>query len=389
MFATHHGKAPCWAALLSCLLGSLSWALFRWLYCLRYPYPRVVVTELTPPDCTATRPATNWNSTHFDAIMRDFMAAVCGPDAASGKCKHSVIQQLSTMPSWLYVNGSDPDLVPPDPWQYHVTDCVTAKMPYADRCPGFGAYNNGTALKDESCKPMAAYFARLVEHYTQGGHHDSCGHWHPSGESATKPSLSCLIRFPFSDTKRRPLYALRRFVRPAGFNYSWYGVSVLNEDEHKTGQERYTRCFDQIKLAVRKINKDIVFAGPEGTGYTAYLIDPKNHLNHDPSLVPEILSFHGGADGGPPSADGMGNGGASCEHEHTAFMRARTDLSCGPNHKCCFSALIKTMYDSLDLSDGDHFFKGVDRDVKRQAALVPLRDRLAPKSEFVTNEFIV
>jgi hypothetical protein len=47
------------------------------------------------------------------------------------------------------------------------------------------------------------------------------------------------------------------------------------------------------------------------------------------------------------------------------------------------------MYDSLDLSDGDHFFKGVDRDVKRQAALVPLRDRLAPKSEFVTNEFIV
>jgi hypothetical protein len=57
--------------------------------------------------------------------------------------------------------------------------------------------------------------------------------------------------------------------------------------------------------------------------------------------------------------------------------------------KCCFSALIKTMYDSLDLSDGDHFFKGVDRDVKRQAALVPLRDRLAPKSEFVTNEFIV
>ena len=44
---------------------------------LRYPYPRVVVTELTPPDCTATQPATNWNSTHFDAIMRDFMTAVC------------------------------------------------------------------------------------------------------------------------------------------------------------------------------------------------------------------------------------------------------------------------------------------------------------------------
>ena len=25
-----------------------------------FPYPRVVVTELEPPDCTATKPATNW-----------------------------------------------------------------------------------------------------------------------------------------------------------------------------------------------------------------------------------------------------------------------------------------------------------------------------------------
>ncbi len=41
-----------------------------------YPYPRVVVTELTPPDCTTTTPATNWNSTLFDGIVRDFMAAV-------------------------------------------------------------------------------------------------------------------------------------------------------------------------------------------------------------------------------------------------------------------------------------------------------------------------
>eukprot|EP01045_Picozoa_sp_COSAG04_P034109 COSAG04_NODE_7331_length_1146_cov_1.227316_1_plen_146_part_00 len=104
-----------------------------------YPYPRVVVTELSPPDCTATKPATNWNSTHFDAIMRDFMAAVCGPDAVNGKCKHSVVQQLSTMPSWLYVDGTDPKTINPDPWQYN----------------GFADYNHGTKLKDESCKPMA------------------------------------------------------------------------------------------------------------------------------------------------------------------------------------------------------------------------------------------
>ncbi len=41
-----------------------------------FPNPRVVVTELTPPDCTETKPATNWNSTLFDGIMSDFMSAV-------------------------------------------------------------------------------------------------------------------------------------------------------------------------------------------------------------------------------------------------------------------------------------------------------------------------
>lgn len=131
-----------------------------------YPYPKVVVTELNPPDCTASKPATNWNSTNFDAIMRDFMAAVCGPDAVNGKCKHSVVQQLSTMPSWLYVAGTDPKTgINQNPWEYN----------------GFSDYNHGTKLKDESCKPMAAYMARLVGHYTSGGHHDTCGHWHASG----------------------------------------------------------------------------------------------------------------------------------------------------------------------------------------------------------------
>ena len=41
-----------------------------------FPYPKVVVPELTPPDCTATKPATNWNSTLFDGIVRDFMEGV-------------------------------------------------------------------------------------------------------------------------------------------------------------------------------------------------------------------------------------------------------------------------------------------------------------------------
>lgn len=44
-----------------------------------FPNPRVVVAELTPSDCTKDQPATNWNSTYLDAIMRDFMTCVATP----------------------------------------------------------------------------------------------------------------------------------------------------------------------------------------------------------------------------------------------------------------------------------------------------------------------
>ena len=42
---------------------------------------------------------------------------------------------------------------------------------------------------------------------------------------------------------------------------------------HNPGAEQYTRCFDEIHKAVRKVHPTIFFAGPEGTGYTDYLID--------------------------------------------------------------------------------------------------------------------
>ncbi len=45
----------------------------------------------------------------------------------------------------------------------------------------FDGYNRGSALVNESCVDMAAYMARIVSHYTAGGHTDSCGHWHESG----------------------------------------------------------------------------------------------------------------------------------------------------------------------------------------------------------------
>ena len=43
-------------------------------------------------------------------------------------------------------------------------------------------------------------------------------------------------------------------------------LSVLNENEHNTGGPRYTKCFDQIRKAVAKVNTYITLAGPEVVG---------------------------------------------------------------------------------------------------------------------------
>lgn len=260
-----------------------------------FPYPRVVVPELRPPDCTQTKPATNWNSTLFDQIVSDFMLAVCGPGASLNfSCSHSVAQQLSTMPSWMY-KGAYPlpaGTVPQDPWQYK----------------GFSAYSVGIELVDESCEPMAAYVARVVAHYTRGGHSDTCGHWHPSG-----------------------------------FFYKWSVLSVLNENEHSIGQERYTRCFDAIRAAVEKVNTDIVLAGPEtvmwtgGFGYSPYFLDPKNHK-----------------DGRPPAINS----------NHVAFTEGGG-------------------------ATGEGYFPALDAFVNTTLVpLVALRDKLAPQTELVLDEFI-
>ena len=122
--------------------------------------PRVVVPELEPHVCNATHPASNWNSTLMDQVMADFQSAVCGSAAASGKCEHSVVQQLSTMPAWMYVNGYKQPL-PANPW---------------NTTNPFDAYGAGNKLVDSSCAQMARYFGRFVGWYTAGGFKDECGH---------------------------------------------------------------------------------------------------------------------------------------------------------------------------------------------------------------------
>eukprot|EP00666_Eupelagonemidae_sp_cell4sb_P012218 gene12218-18228_t len=203
-----------------------------------FPNPRVVVPELSPPDCTEQRPAANWNSTLLDGVLRDFMGAVCGPGAAGGACDLSVVMQLSTMPSWLYVGGVDPAGLPadpwemPDPWNAYILD---EKRPHK--------------LVDKTCAQMARYAARVVGWYTQGGFTDECGHFHESGLPDNGGA--------------------------------------------------YVTCYDAIAAEVRKVNPIIVPIGPEIEGsasypsdmfdYLAYHLNGSNHADRQP---PAVATYH-------------------------------------------------------------------------------------------------
>jgi len=91
---------------------------------------------------------------HPPGITADFMAAVCGADAAAGKCTHSVAAHAATMPAWVYKDAYPvpPGALNPDPWEFNT----------------FDAYNRGTALVR---RPLAAdYSCCLVLPLT---HHSS------------------------------------------------------------------------------------------------------------------------------------------------------------------------------------------------------------------------
>eukprot|EP01052_Picozoa_sp_SAG31_P012228 SAG31_NODE_709_length_12683_cov_17.695248_7_plen_519_part_00 len=175
------------------------------------------------------------------------MAAVCGANAASGACTKSVVQQLSTMPGWLYVGGMNESDLPSYAW--NTTD-------------PFSRYSAGRTLVDKSCGQLARYFARLVSHYTNGGHHDECGHWHASG-----------------------------------FNYTWWGISVLNEDEHHIAPDHgpaYVQCFDAIAAAVATVNPRAVLVGPEEVADNEMMLYFLNSSNHANGRAPKIASYHAG-----------------------------------------------------------------------------------------------
>ena len=290
-----------------------------------YAYPKVVVAELEPTTC-GKNGHFSWNTSLLDAVVSDFMIAVCGPKASEGECEGglSVVPQLSTMPAWMYEDDgvNRTELIPEDPWQFpsHHFDYYLVK---------------GQPLRDASCMEMARYAARLVSWYTVGGMTDVCGVWHTSN-----------------------------------LFYKWPLLSVLNEDEYRTppgGGLQYTTCFDAWKSEIGKVNPAVQLVGPETAGGSYGLREraegkhlPGAALRRTAALRGQLaysLYFLNGsnhADGKPPPV----------VSNHVALYGNPQDNWRG-------------------------FFQGVDEWIDHVATpLERARRRLAPSSRLVMNEFI-
>ena len=158
----------------------------------------------------------------------------------------------------LYQGGANISDLPADPWQYPSGNMGF----YSDK---------GSQLVDGTCAAMGRYAARFTGWYTAGGFTDECGKKHVSGH-----------------------------------HYNWTYLSVLNEDEKAMQPENgveYTKCFDQWKAEIAKVNPHVVLIGPEtyymsggkrnpgvtSIKFNTYFMTASNHAD---GKSPPVISNH-------------------------------------------------------------------------------------------------
>ena len=177
---------------------------------------------------------TSWDFSLMDPEMEDAMKLATG---------HTIIINFSTIPEWMF-KTEKPVPYPADP----------------DRVDW--DYEQGTELRDPSMKEVADYYARLAGWYTKGGFTDEFAKFHKSSHSYK-------------------------------FDY-W---EVLNEPdlEHKMTPETYTKIYDAVVAAVRKVQPQMKFVAialafpMDELRYFEYFFDPKNHK---PGTPIDMVSYH-------------------------------------------------------------------------------------------------
>ena len=177
---------------------------------------------------------TSWDFSNIDPMTIDFLEATKG---------HPAILNFSTIPQWMWKTDK-PVPYPSDP------DQVTWD------------YTQGTEPRDPTFKEIADYYARLLRWYTQGGFTDELGKRHDSGH-----------------------------------HYSIPYWEVLNEVEfeHKMSPETYTKLYDAVVTAMRKVQPDLKFVGmalaqpSQSPHFFEYFL---NRKNHEPGIPLDFISYH-------------------------------------------------------------------------------------------------
>jgi hypothetical protein len=212
--------------------------IFKALKDLRADYVRYVPWFPYPKMAVAelkpvTEGKTYWDFTLPDSTMADFMNATEG---------HSVVINFSTTPAWMWKTNGIVSYAA-DPYQ-----------------PGWD-YNQGTELRDTTMKELADYYARLFSWYTKGGFTDELGHFHHSGH---------FYKIPY-----------------------W---EVLNEPdlEHNISPQLYTKIYDAIVTAIKKVSPGTKFIGislafETNLDFFEYFLNPQNHK---PGIPLDGISYH-------------------------------------------------------------------------------------------------
>ena len=186
---------------------------------------------------------TSWDFSLIDPMTEDFMNATAG---------HPVILNFSTIPEWMF-KTEKPVPYPADPDQ-----------PTWD-------YEQGSEFRDPTLKEVADYYVRLVSWYTLGGFTDEYGQRHESGH-----------------------------------HYKIEHWEVLNELEHDMTPETYTRFYDAVVAAIRKVQPQMKFVAlalalpANDFQYIEYFLNPKNHK---PGTPLDMISYHFYASPSPDETD--------------------------------------------------------------------------------------
>ncbi len=182
----------------------------------------------------------SWDFSNVDPIVVDFLEATKG---------HNVVLDLATIPEWMFKTAK-PVTYPSNP---------------DDEAPN---YSQGTELRDPSLKEVADYFARLASWYTQGGFKDEYGQWHESGHH---------------------------------YNVAYWEVLNEVDFEHEMTPETYTRVYDAVVEAIRKVDPSMKFVGLAVASTSNVPVAMKrpeffeyflNSKNHKPGIPLDMISYH-------------------------------------------------------------------------------------------------